>query len=140
MRVFIDANILVSVLNKEYPLFTFSSRVLSLADDKRFDLVTSPVCLAIAFYFAEKKSGTKSAKNKIGLLLQHIGITNLGEVEVKLASQNKKANDFEDAMQYYSAVNSKCKCIVTEDVGDYFYSDLEVLASEDFLGKYALVK
>jgi len=140
MRVFIDANILVSVLNKEYPLFTFSSRLLSLADDKRFDLVTSPVCLAIAFYFAEKKSGTKSAKNKIDILLRHIGISSLGEAEVKLASKNKKANDFEDAMQYYSAVHSKCKCIVTEDVGDYFYSDLEVLASEDFLNKYALAK
>ena len=138
MRVFIDANILVSVLNKEYPLFTFSSRVLSLADDKRFDLVTSPVCLAIAFYFAEKKSGTKSAKNKIDILLQHIGIINLGDTEVKLALQDKKANDFEDAMQYYSALHSKCKCIVTEDVGDYFYSDLEVLASDDFLEKYAL--
>jgi predicted nucleic acid-binding protein len=140
MRVFIDADILIAVINKEYPLFTYASRVLSMADDKRFDLYTSPVCLATAFYFSEKKSGTKMAKTKINLLLEHIDITNLGKTEVQLASQNKKASDFEGAMQYYSAVNSKCTCIVTEDLSDYFFSDVDVISSEDFLNKYALKK
>jgi predicted nucleic acid-binding protein len=64
MKFFLDANILVSVLNKEYPLFTYSSRILSLADDKRFQVFTSSVCLAIAFYFSEKKSGSTVAKKK----------------------------------------------------------------------------
>ena len=31
MKVFVDANILVSVVNKEYPLFPYTSRILSLA-------------------------------------------------------------------------------------------------------------
>ncbi len=55
MKVFVDANVLVSVLNKEYPLFTQSARILSLAGSKNFEIYTSPICLAIAFYFAEKK-------------------------------------------------------------------------------------
>ena len=55
MKIFLDANVLVSVLNKEYPLFTYTSRITSLADKTNFTLYTSPVCLAIAFYFAEKK-------------------------------------------------------------------------------------
>ena len=56
MRIFLDANVLVSVLNKEYPLFTYSSRILSLADHKGYEVFTSPLCLTIAFYFAEKKN------------------------------------------------------------------------------------
>ncbi|MEI9958643.1 MAG: PIN domain-containing protein [Ferruginibacter sp.] len=68
MRIFLDANILVSVLNKEYPLFTYAARIVSLADNKKFTVYTSPVCLAIAFYFAEKKCGTQLAKQKIKLL------------------------------------------------------------------------
>ena len=55
MKVFVDANILVSVLNKEYPIYTYTSRILSLADNPAFEVYTSPICLAIAFYFAEKK-------------------------------------------------------------------------------------
>jgi len=68
MRIFLDANILVSVLNKEYPLFTYTARIVSLADQQKFTVYTSPVCLAIAFYFAENKSGTQMAKQKIKLL------------------------------------------------------------------------
>ena len=56
MKVFLDANILISVLNKEYPVFTFSSRVLSLADNSKYKFYTSPLCLAIAYYFAEKSA------------------------------------------------------------------------------------
>ncbi|MEJ6980186.1 hypothetical protein WG906_06975 [Pedobacter sp. P351] len=54
MKVFLDANILISVLNKEYPVFPITSRILSLSDTDKFELYTSPFCLAIAFYFAEK--------------------------------------------------------------------------------------
>ena len=56
MKVFLDANILVAVLNKEYPLFPYTARLLSLARHKEFSLITSAVCLAITFYFAEKKT------------------------------------------------------------------------------------
>jgi predicted nucleic acid-binding protein len=65
MKVFLDANILISVLNKEYPVFTSAARILSLADNSRFQLYTSPLCLAIAFYFSGKKSGNDLAKKKI---------------------------------------------------------------------------
>lgn len=54
-RIFLDANILVKVLCNEYPKFTECARVLSLADDKRFEVYTSPLCLAIAGHFARKK-------------------------------------------------------------------------------------
>lgn len=64
MKLFLDANVLVSVVNKEYPLFTYSSRILSLASNPKFEVYTSPLCLAIAFYFAEKQNYRKS-QNKI---------------------------------------------------------------------------
>jgi len=136
MRIFLDANILVSVLNKEYPLFTYSSRILSLADNKKFTVFTSPVCLAIAFYFAEKKSGTRLAKKKIGLLAGKLSITGIGKDEVMSALQNVKLNDFEDGLEYYAALSSKCETIITQDTGDYYFSEIEVLDSKNFLAKY----
>ena len=138
MRVFVDANILISVLNKEYPLFTNTSRILSLADNRKFTVYTSPVCLAIAFYFAEKKSGTQLAKEKIKMLASKLAIADLGKKEVLQALEDKKVNDFEDGMQYYSAVANKCDAIITQDAGDYYYSSIEVLDAEKFLQQYVL--
>ena len=136
MKLFLDANILVSVLNKEYPLFSYSARILSLGNNNRFKVYTSPVCLAITFYFAEKKHGTQSAKQKISLLADNIMITDVGKETVLSALANKKVNDFEDGIEYYSAQKSKCEVIITEDVADFYFSEIEVLNTKNFIEKY----
>lgn len=133
MKVFLDANVLVSVLNKEYPVFTFSSRILSLADVSKYKFYTSPLCLAIAYYFAEKKCGNAQARHKIDLLLSKLQITTVNDKTVRDTNQNKKIHDFEDGLQYYSALNSGCKYIVTEDLNDFYFSEIEVMTSRRFL-------
>lgn len=136
MKIFLDANIIVSVLNKEYPLFTHTSRILSLTDHPRFTVFTSPVCLAIAFYFAEKKYDTASAKKRIEVLCDHIKIAATDKNTVIKSLRNPAINDFEDGIEYYSAVDTKCNCIITEDIGDFYFSKIEVLGSEAFFEKY----
>ena len=136
MKLFLDANVLVSVLNKEYPVFTYSSRVLSLADHPKYSIYTSPICLAIAFYFAEKKSGAEHARVKINFLSQKLNFTTVGQKTVQAVSKNKKIHDIEDGLQYYSALDSGCKCIVTEDGNDFYFSEIEVLTSRQFLENY----
>ena len=138
MRIFLDANILVSVLNKEYPVFPYSSRVLGLADNRKFAVWTSPICLAIAFYFAEKKSGAAVAKQKMEVLVNKINITLADKETVLQAVKNKSIVDFEDGLEYYAAVRAKCQCIVTQDVNDFYFSELEVLSAEAFLVKHVL--
>lgn len=136
VRAFIDANVLVSVLNKEYPLFTHSSRVLSLSDKEGFELYTSSLCLTIGFYFSSKKSGQKLAKRKIELLSKHLFIAPIQSSAVKEALANPKVNDLEDGFQNYAASDAGCGCIITENVSDFYFSELEVLSSEQFLSRY----
>lgn len=136
MRIFLDANILVAVLNKEYPLFTYSARILSLAGHPEYKVYTSPLCLAIAFYFAEKKSGRKEAKRKISLLSSKISISDNTKSDVQRTLKNLKVSDFEDGLQYYAALNERCTCILTEDVSDFHFSEIEIITAQDFFEKY----
>jgi predicted nucleic acid-binding protein len=133
MKVFIDANVIIAVLNKEYPLFPWASRVLSLHGKKYITLFTSPLCLAIAFYFSGKKSAEKVAKKKIKLLCQNIHITNIDEEITTKAISNPQVHDFEDGLEYYSAINQNCDFIVTENLEDFYFSEIEVLNCEEFL-------
>lgn len=137
-KAFIDANILVAVLNKEYPLFRSAARLLSLASNPKFALYTSPTCLAIAFYFAEKKSGTKEALRKIKTLAEHIKVLDCGAEEVSSALLNNKVLDFEDGLQYYSAVNGGCQAIITENGKDFHFATIPVMTSEEYLRQIAL--
>lgn len=138
MKLFADANILVSVINHEYPLYNYAARILSLANTKNFEIYTSPLNLAIAFYFAQKKCKVQRAKQKIEIIQRHLKITEVNASIVGLALKNKQVEDFEDGMQYYSALESGCDCILTEDVGDYYFSEIEVISSKDFMLKYLL--
>ena len=140
MRIFLDANVLVTVLCNEYPNYPACARVLSLADDPRFEVYTSPLCLAIGAYYAEKKSGRRMAKKKAMLLAEKLKITRLDASTAKRALADKRVEDLEDGMEYYSAVDAKCSAIVTYDRNDFHFSALEVLDGEEFLLKYAVRK
>ncbi|WP_296620714.1 PIN domain-containing protein [Marivirga sp.] len=133
MRIFLDANIIVSVLNKEYPLFNHSARILSLAGKSTFEFYTSPICLAIAFYFASKKVSEAKAKEKISLLCQHIKIADADQDGVEKALANKKIYDLEDGFEYYAAERMLCNVILTENKEDFYFSEIEVLNSSEFI-------
>lgn len=136
MKIFLDANVLVAVLNKEYPLFSYASRILSLTERKSFQLFTSPICLTIAFYFAEKKSGSTLAGKKIALLVSNIHISPTNKEAVLKTINNRKIIDFEDGLEYYSALESGCQIIITEDQGDFHFSEIEILNCRKFIEKY----
>jgi predicted nucleic acid-binding protein len=136
-KLFIDANVLVSVLNQEQPLFLYSSRLLSIPSfNNKYKLYTTPISLAIAFYFAAKKCGEKRAKEKISLLCQHINILNVTKQEVIDCLSNKKIHDVEDGLQYYAALNQKCDYIITENKNDFYYSTIRVASCEEFFKIY----
>jgi len=138
VRIFLDANILVTVLCNEYPRFSGCSRVLSLCDNPRFTVYTSPLCIGIASYLSEKKNGKQLAKKKISLLVEKLRITTINEVLTQKAVTNPKIDDVEDGLQYYSALDADCTCIVSYDRNDFHFSDIEVLDAEEFLLKHVV--
>ena len=136
MKIFLDANILVATLNKEYPIFTYTSRILSLTDRPGFRLYTSSLCLAVVFYFASKKSGVELARNKIIIVKEKINLAIISEDAVNQALSNPKVIDIEDGFQYYAAKEAGCECIITEDLNDFYFSEIKVIDSESFLRQY----
>ena len=140
IRIFLDANVLVAVLCNEYPKYTACARVLSLADDRRFKVFTSPLCIAIAAYFAAKRNGNKLAKKKIALLMEKLEITTVNDQCCRNAINEKRIEDLEDGLEYFSALGSKCGFIVTYDKSDFHFSKIPVLDPVKFLIRVALGK
>ena len=48
-------------------------------------------------------------------------------------SLNSEFNDFEDAIQYYTAVNNGIKVLLTRNITDYKSSKITVSTSEQFV-------
>ena len=65
---------------------------------------------------------SEGKKNIIGMLLEEYDI--------------KSAKDFEDALQYFSAVQAGADCIVTRNIKDFDFSTIKVLTPNEFLAQY----
>ena len=71
---------------------------------------------------------------------EHLSIAGISEAIVRKTTKNSVIHDFEDGLEYCAALESKCECIVTEDVKDFYFSDIEILSGESFFEKYLTSK
>ena len=69
-------------------------------------------------------------------MAERLSVFKTGEAEVMQSLQNKKVHDFEDGLEYYSAVNSKCSILITDDTDDFYFSEIEIVKPEVFLTRY----
>jgi len=86
----------------------------------------------LTFYILAKFEGSKIALEKIRKfkLLCDISIMN-GEVVDKAINSDFK--DFEDAMQYFSAIATNCDLIITRNENDFKNALIPILNGESYL-------
>jgi predicted nucleic acid-binding protein len=130
---FVDANVLVSVIMNEYPRASASSKVLSMAQDFRYKVYTSPHALSICHYFGEKAFGRKRAKEIVTILTSKLHITNHLSKHIDAINSNPMIEDFEDGLQYFSAIDEKCKAIITFNAKDFYFSEIPIYNPKEFL-------
>lgn len=102
MRVFLDTNILLDIIEQRMPHYTASLAVLERGDDLNFELFVAWHGLATVFYITARKQGEAEATNMIRNLLTCATVSTVGHDEVKQAL-GYGITDYEDALQAAAA-------------------------------------
>ena len=91
----------------------------------------SPMTYSTASFLL-RKHGREGVRNLLSNFCQlsRVATTNERTVDDSLASRFK---DFEDAMQYYTAVRAKAGIIITRNGKDFTASKLPVMAATEYL-------
>lgn len=132
-RVFVDANIIVDLLCERYPWFPKVMRIFDMADRGQIELYCSSLSLGTASYLMEaRKISTQDIFDGIDLLCQMCTPTIVDAAVVREAL-NSGFNDFEDALQHYSARTVEADCIVTRNKKDFTASEIPVYDLDEFL-------
>lgn len=132
-RVFLDTNVVIDLLAKREPFYQAAVSIFTLAYNKKVTLFVSPMTYATAAYLLRKQG-----KEQMKLLLRNfrqlskVSIANEKVVDDALASN---FSDYEDALQYYSALTKNVEFIVTRNTKDFMYATIPVLTPEEFLSK-----
>lgn len=136
-NLFLDTNIVIDLLNKREPFCFDAVRLFSLAYYKRVRLFVSPMTYATASYLLSKH-GAKGVRKHLSDLrrLTEVSPTDENTVDDALASQFE---DFEDALQYYSAVQAKAEAIITRNGKDFTNAKLPVMTAGEYLANISQI-
>ncbi|WP_373056985.1 type II toxin-antitoxin system VapC family toxin [Zunongwangia sp. H14] len=134
-RLFIDTNIILDLLAKRNPFYPAAARMFSMADKGELKLAISSLSFANTHYIL---SGLKS-RNEARLILRRfkvlVEVLPLNDKIIELALNDEDFPDFEDAMQYYTALEFQHQIIISRNLKDFKNSKIPVLSAKEFLAK-----
>lgn len=137
-KYFVDTDVIIDLLANRQPYFHFSAVLFTLAEMNKFELFTTPTVIENTFYLLRKQLGNEAAKNALRKLRLIIHVIDSSEKVIDQAL-NSSFSDFEDAVQYYTALNSNISAILTRNIKDYKNSNLLVQTPEIFLVSNGLI-
>lgn len=130
--VFVDSDVILDVLERREPFYSYSAQILSLGDDKKVRLVTTSLVLANVYYLLRKHLGIGKASECLRKLRIIVDVISVNAKEVDLAL-NSEFSDFEDALEYFTALDNKVDFIITRNVRDYKNPKLIVLTPQQYI-------
>ncbi len=131
MKIFVDKDVILDVL-LERKDFEYSRELLTRVEQKQHSAYTSPIIFTNSFYVISKLRDKKkawSALKKIRLLF-NVSSVNQQVIDLALASE---FSDFEDAVQYYSAITLKVDYLITRNKKDYVATQIPIATPQEFI-------
>lgn len=135
MNVFFDTNLLVDVLLAREPFVVDSRRAWHLAERGALKGIVSALSFPNVHYILCRLRGRQAATS--GLLLVR-GIFEPVPLDAQILNQAIDAGfeDFEDAIQYFSARRAGADCILTRNAAHFPQSGLLVHTPAEFLAAH----
>lgn len=131
-RLFIDTNIMLDFLGERHPFYEPIAKVATLSDSAKLKMIVSPISFATVNYFLCKNESSEIAKDKLRKFKILSEISKLDENTID-KGLNSDFEDFEDSLQYFSAIDSNCDIIITRNAKDFKKSLLPIMTAEEYL-------
>ena len=109
--------------------------MFSLADQDKVQVFVSALSYANANYVLLRENKPEDAKLILRKLRLIVQILNLDEKVVDLSLNDESFRDFEDALQYYTALENGIEIIITRNLRDFQKSALPVMTAGQFIAR-----
>ena len=134
--VLIDTDVLLDFYLDRKPFSEDSLQLLLKCEQKQFRAFVTPVIIANTYYILRRNATHHYVVERLQILLNTISVLAMDQKQV-LAALESKFTDFEDALQYFSAVNSnKIDAIITRNIKDFKKSALPVFTPQEYLATF----
>ena len=133
MKVLLDTNILLDVVEKREPHFSDSYQVFMKSAKREIEAIIGAGSITDVYYVLKKNC--KDAQQAFTLIIDMMKIiTPVDTKAVDIQEAVKMGfSDFEDAVVAATAAREKVNYFITRNTGDFLNSPITAIRPEDFL-------
>ncbi len=130
--VLCDINVILDIFLKRDHVYVPAARLFAMIEEKRLHGYLSAQSFPTLFYLLSKELKRERAIRVLEKLRIVFRVAAVDEkvIDLSLASTFK---DFEDAVQYCSALHVRADCLITRNKTDYRADRLPIMTPEEFL-------
>ncbi len=132
-QLLIDTNVVLDLLAKRTPFYESAALIFSLADKDKLKLSISSLTFANTNYVLSRLKSPIEAREILRRFRVLVKILSLSDKIIDLALNDSKFPDFEDGLQYYSAIENDQDIIITRDLKDFKKSRIPVMTPREYL-------
>lgn len=131
-KVFVDTNVVLDLLAAREPHFKSAALLFSLVEKGSIEGHLSSLSFSHLAYVLQKTDQRHEAIHLLRTLKPLVRVLPVTSrvIDLALASRFK---DFEDAVQYYTALEGRVQVLVTRNVRDYSSAEITVCTPDEFL-------
>jgi len=129
-KVFLDTNIVLDLLAQRDPFYNDAAQLFSLGDRKKADLYVSALTFANTNYILTQSLSPEDTRQILRKLKLLVHVLSLDEKVIGLALNDNDFFDYEDSLQYFTALQNAMDIIVTRNLKDFQKAKLPVLTAD----------
>lgn len=132
MRVIIDLNVILDVVQERQGMLASSGAVLQLVVEDKVQAVIPGHLLTTLYYITSRHSSKDQAELLLDWMLRYfdVGIESKANF---FRAKSMQSPDFEDAVVASVAETEQCHFIITRNIKDFKGSSVQAITPEEFL-------
>ena len=134
MNVFLDTNVVIDFMGEREGFFEDASAIFAMIEAGQIHATTSALTIVNSAYIQKKAFGSDIMLNKIDALCQLLDVAPLEKHQLQSAAR-LRPYDYEDAVQYLSALPYHPDVIITRDKKGFKDFDILVMTPAEFVAK-----
>jgi len=131
-KLLVDTNIVIDLLANRSAFVSEAQALFTLADQKKVKLYVSSLTFANTYYILSQKMKLENVRKTLRTFKVLLEVLPMDDKIIDLALDSD-FKDFEDAIQYNTAIENGINIIITRNLKDFKTAKIPVLTAKDFI-------
>lgn len=131
-QLFIDTDVALDLLSRREPHYKAAALLFSQADKKKIKLNISSLSFGNLHYLLTRQYNAAESRRLLIKFKVLVRVLAVDDKIIDLALSSAFA-DFEDAIQYHTAIENGIRLLLTRNIKDYRKAQIAIMTPESYL-------